>query len=85
MSSKLLHFLPQGSDGSIRVKPSSDLWSSDGRRLEFLESWFVQSYCDDEDLHRNLNWGAISGMALSLTVSGVFWAGVVLLVERFWK
>jgi hypothetical protein len=56
--------------------------SSYGPELGFLRQWLQ----DDESTVKNcINWGAISGLALSFVVSGAFWTGLALIVERVWK
>lgn len=85
MSSKLIHSFPRGSDGPIRVRPSSELWNPGGLGPEFLESWFVRSYYEDEESPKKLNWGVLAGLSISVSVSVAFWVGIVFLVERVWK
>jgi hypothetical protein len=60
-------------------------WSSPA--VDSRDNPFLNSFLEEEGLHleKHLNWGAISGLALSLAVSAGFWAGLTLLVERIWK
>jgi hypothetical protein len=63
---------------SVRSEPSLD--------TGFLRSWFE---CDPDfdqgNAYDRINWGAISGLALSIAVSASFWAGVVWIVARAWR
>jgi hypothetical protein len=40
---------------------------------------------DPTNERRHINWGAISGLALSLAISASFWAGVGVLISRMVK
>jgi hypothetical protein len=52
--------------------------------LGLLPSWFKHDPGQGEN-GAHLNWGAISGLALSLAVSASAWAGVVWVVTRVWR
>jgi hypothetical protein len=89
MSYRVLQLSPQLSTRTSR------------RRINVLESWtspsanaldvgFLQScFEDDSEFDRDeqdcTNWGAISGLALSIAFSASFWAGVGWAVARVWK
>jgi hypothetical protein len=52
----------------------------------FLPAWFKHDPSLGEGGARvHLNWGAISGLALSLAVSASAWAGVAWIVTRVWR
>ena len=79
MSYRVLQLFPQA---STRITgpflPSED--------MGFLQSWFEGGSIRDEDAApRQVNWGAIAGLALSVALSVIFWAGLVWLVARIWK
>jgi hypothetical protein len=77
----------------IRLKPEQ--WHGilrDGLLTEplpvqsFLESWFDDDSVRDGSRRRaRINWGAVSGMALSFTISASFWVGLGMIIERIWK
>jgi hypothetical protein len=46
----------------------------------FLSSWLGDD--NDSDEPRRMNWGALAGLAISLVISGGFWAGVGVLIAR---
>ena len=55
--------------------------------MGFVRSWFESDSDPAENSAesssgRKVNWGAISGMALSVAFSLVCWAGVIWIVER---
>jgi len=85
VSSKLLQFVPKA---STRIRIQSESWSAPvgcARDIGFLRSWFENDFSDDAQEQGQINWGAISGLALSLAVSAAFWAGLVLFIEWVWK
>jgi hypothetical protein len=52
----------------------------------FLSSWLEDdNQSDPTNERRHINWGAISGLALSLAISASFWAGVGVLISRMVK
>jgi hypothetical protein len=56
------------------------------RAQSFLQAWFENdSSLREENQGARVNWGAVSGMVLSLVVSAGFWTAVVALAERIWK
>jgi hypothetical protein len=79
MSYRVLQLFPQA---STRItgpfQPSED--------MGFLQSWFDGgSILDENSERRHINWGAIAGLALSVALSVIFWAGVVWVFARFWR
>ncbi len=48
----------------------------------FLSSWLEEDDVDVEQSGRRINWGAVAGLALSLVISGGFWAGVGFVASR---
>jgi len=88
MSFKLLQFSPQASTRALRMKMVPERWTEGyeySRGVKFLPAWLE----DDSDLvegaRRHIKWAAISGLALSVAVSGGFWVGVGLLIGRIIK
>jgi hypothetical protein len=51
------------------------------------ESGFLRSWIENEDnsAQERTNWGAISGLALSIVIGASFWTGIALLIERVWR
>lgn len=85
MSFKLLQFSPQASTRAVRMKMVPERWIEGyeySRGVRFLPAWLE----DDSDFaggtRRHIKWAAISGLALSVAVSGGFWVGVGLLIAR---
>ena len=88
MSGKVLQLSPRTSTGftssrtavhdSRSARPTSSL------DIGFLPSWFESDSASDKG-RRRTNWGAISGLALSIVFSGGVWAGVLWMVARFWR
>jgi hypothetical protein len=77
MSYKRLQLSPLSSTRVIRPSTTS---------TGFVESWFENSTNRTENpVPHRINWGAILGLALSVTVSVGFWGGVVWIVARVWK
>ena len=85
MSSNFLQFSPQVSTRVIRIQPIPERWM--GESANSSEFGFIQLWIQGEPgiAGARINWGAISGLAISLAVSAVFWMGVAGLVERIWK
>jgi len=79
MSYRVLQLFPQASTRiSGPFLPSED--------MGFLQSWYEGGSIRDENTERrHVNWGAIAGLALSVALSVIFWAGVVWVVARFWR
>ncbi|MFZ0731331.1 MAG: hypothetical protein WAM79_03295 [Candidatus Sulfotelmatobacter sp.] len=85
MSSKLLQFSPLASTRVLRLRAIPERWSgsfASSTEVGAIDSW---SEYEQSDLHQGVNWGAISGLALSVTFSAAFWIGLAVLVERVWK
>jgi cell division protein FtsW (lipid II flippase) len=89
MGFRILQF-PRQKSGVIHVKtipPALIHPYAFARNNGFLSSWLDD---DDSEGHANrplrrINWGAISGMGLSLGVSAGFWIGLGLVIERIVK
>jgi len=80
MSFKLLQFPPQASTRAMRVPMR---WMGMDGCLSgngFLSSWLEDNDLDEP--RRQINWGAIAGLAISLAISGGFWAGLGVLAAR---
>ena len=85
MSIKVLQFPEQGSTRAIRLRAVPEAWVASygvSRDTGFLSSWFEDD-CEPNGPEGRMNWGAISGLALSVTISVAFWVAVGLIVERF--
>ena len=85
MSFRQLQLSPQVSTRIIRMRAIPESWCSPSvysREMDFLKSWFEH---DESGSQGRTNWGAISGLALSVVVSASFWLGIALVVERVWK
>jgi len=89
MSYRELRLSPQASTHVIRMRIAVEDASS-SLLLGSPDTGFLRSSLEyDSDLEmpgsRGINWGAISGLALSVAVSASFWAGVVWVVARVWR
>jgi len=90
MSYKDLQLSPQASTDVIRVirmrTATQDCWSAPVSRLlnpGSGDSGSRQTWFDDEyDLIEDSQRAAISGLALSIAFSTMFWTGVALIVTR---
>jgi hypothetical protein len=90
MSYKDLQLSPQASTDVIRVirmrTATQDCWNAPVSRLlnpGSGDSGSRQTWFDDEyDLIEDSQRAAISGLALSIAFSTMFWAGVALIVTR---
>jgi hypothetical protein len=90
MSYKDLQLSPQASTDVIRVirmrTATQDSWNAPVSRLlnpGSGDSGSRQTWFDDEyDLIEDSQRAAISGLALSIAFSTMFWAGVALIVTR---
>jgi hypothetical protein len=98
MSSKILQLSPRSSTRIPRRKiaaqpswsaapaPSLDMSLDLSLDMGFVRSWFEsESDLAGSSASPQVNWGAISGMALSVGFSLVCWAGVVWIVARAWR
>ena len=87
MSFKLLRF-PQSSTRVIYVRAVPVCWTTPDRYLNdvgFLQSWLEDETQPDGAARRRMNWGAISGLAISLAISASFWTGVGMAISRLLK
>jgi hypothetical protein len=98
LSSKILQLSPRSSTRIPRRKiaaqhswsavpaPSLDMSLDLSLDMGFVRSWFEsESDLAESSAERQVNWGAISGMALSVVFSLVCWAGVIWIVAHFWR
>ncbi|MFZ0861102.1 MAG: hypothetical protein WCA27_27060 [Candidatus Sulfotelmatobacter sp.] len=89
MSYKVLQLSPHASTDGIQMRiASQDAWSPlvpGSRDISFLPSRVEDEAHPDEAGTLSLNWGTVSGLALAVTVSASFWAGVAFIVTRLWK
>lgn len=79
--SKLLPFSPRTSNRVLRMRAIPGSWFGSQfatRQPDFVDVWLEP----DETIQQPINWGAISGLALALLVSGGFWAALALLIQR---
>jgi hypothetical protein len=59
---------------------------SNSREMKLLRSWLVYDSTVDRGFNSGrFNWRLILGVAIVVTVSASFWAGVGLLVAQIWK
>lgn len=88
MSYKALQLSPASTDG-IRMKAASpDLWGSSipaSHDVSLGPCWLDDDDGLDADGSRRVTWGTISGLALAISVSASFWAGLAVIVGRIWK
>jgi hypothetical protein len=88
MSGKVLQLSPQIStrftSSRTALQDSRSAQPVASLDMGFLPSWFESDSASDKG-RRRINWGAISGLAISIVVSGGVWAGVLWMVSRFWK
>ena len=85
MNIRMLQFSPQASTRTIRMTVIPEPWSAPSKYssdLSFLTAWFKS---EDAMLDRSINWGAVSGLAISVALSAAFWTGLAIIVERAWK
>jgi len=100
MSSKILRLSPQASTRTRGKIAAQDSWSATPARpfdlsldppldlsldMGFLPAWFESDPHPGQSRPEGVNWGAISGMALSVAFSVVCWAGVVWILTRVWR
>lgn len=86
MSFKLLQFSPQSSTRALRMSEVPERWISSyayPQDMGFVRAWMQDDSYPLDGLQKQINWGAVGGLALSLAVSGIFWAGVGLLIAHF--
>ena len=85
MSDRFVQFSPKGSTRVLRLQVHPVRWatSSASPSAGLVRAWFEH---DSEFTgHHNRNWGALSGLALSLAISAGFWIGLGMLVVRLLK
>lgn len=88
MSFKLLQFSPQTSTRTVGLKMVPERWTEGyeySHGVRFLPAWLEDDSDFAEGHGRQIKWGAISGLALSVVVSGGFWIGLGLLIARLVK
>lgn len=85
MSFRLMQFPPQSIGRVIRMKAIREPWS--GPSMYSPGAGFLQSFIEDDEnvAPKRTNWGAISGLALSVIVSAGFWTGLAVLIQRVWR
>jgi hypothetical protein len=84
MSLRVLQFPSPESARTIRLQAIPEAWAESyesSRDMGFLRSWLADDSAPQRAADR-VNWGPISGLALSLIVSAGFWTGVALIIER---
>ena len=88
MSYRVLQLSPQSSTRTNRrrILESWKAPSTNVLDMGFLPSWFeYDPELDEGSAAARTNWGAISGLALSIAFSATFWVGVAWVVGRVWK
>lgn len=93
MSYKISQLSPRLSTRTIRMRiiPLEFCLPSGAPRQvnrEILAKSFVQAWFEDDSRPAaapHANWGAISGMALSLVLSAGFWTALAMAVGKIWK
>jgi len=81
MSFRMVELSPRGNSRVLRMRAIPQGWvtPSCANEIGFLESWFEDN---SDPTVRGMNWGAVSGMVLSVGLSAAFWTGVGLAIER---
>jgi len=85
MSFRVLQFPAEGTTRVLRMRVIPEHWSTPSGyspEISFFQSWFEDDSRADGHNAGKINWGAISGLALSVVVSASFWAGVGILIAR---
>jgi hypothetical protein len=85
VSFKLLQFPPQPSTRVLRMTAVPARWiAPDGYMVDggFLHSWLENENTNSRQMPKRLNWGAIAGLVISLSISGAFWTGVGSLIAH---
>lgn len=78
---KLVNFPPQASTRAMRVPVRWMCLDSGLGGSRFLGAWLDDDN-DSDRSHQRVKWGAVAGLALSLVISGGFWAGVGVVALR---
>jgi hypothetical protein len=84
MSFRVLQFPAEGTTRVLRMRVIPEHWSTPSGyspEISFFQSWFEDDSHPDGH-NQGINWGAVSGLALSVVVSASFWAGVGVLITR---
>ena len=85
MSFKLLQFSPEAST-RVRMRTVPERWTRSyeySRGTTFLPVWMdVDPDPSWDGGKRHLNWGAVSGLAISMAIGSGFWVGLGLLVAK---
>lgn len=88
MSYNVLQLSPSSTDG-LRMKAASpDIWGASiptSGNSSLGPLWLDDDDGLDAEGSRRVTWGTISGLALALSVSASFWAGLAVVVSRIWK
>jgi hypothetical protein len=98
MSSKILQLSPQSSTRIPRSRKiaAQNSWNTApaapldtpldlSLNIGFLRSWFESESDLVSSRARPVNWGAISGIALSVAFSLGCWAGAIWIVAHVWR
>lgn len=84
MSFKLLQFSPEAST-RVRMHTVPERWTTSyeySRGVNLTHIWADDHGSMWDEEKRRPNWGAISGLALSIAIGGGFWLGLGMLVAR---
>lgn len=88
MSYNALQLSPASTNG-IRMKAASpEIWGTTipaSPEVSLGPGWLDDDDNLDADGNRRVTWGTISGLALAISVSASFWAGLAVIVGRIWK
>lgn len=82
---RVLEFPAEGTTHVLRMRMIPEHWSTPSGyspEISFFQSWFEDDSRTDGQ-HEGTNWGAVSGLALSVVISASFWAGMGVLIARF--
>jgi hypothetical protein len=85
VSFRVLQFPAAGTARVLRMRVIPEHWSTPSGyspEISFFQSWFEDDSQPDRHNEGKINWGALSGLALSVGVSVSFWAGVGVLITR---
>ncbi|HTW30427.1 MAG TPA: hypothetical protein VMD76_02040 [Candidatus Sulfotelmatobacter sp.] len=78
----MVELSPRGNSRVLRMRAIPEMWTTSSPYANdggFLQSWFEDN---SNPAARGVNWGAVSGMVLSVGLSAAFWTGVGLAIER---
>lgn len=84
VSFRVLQFPAEGTTRVLRMRVIPEHWSTPSGyspEISFFQSWFEDDSRPD-GREGKINWGAVSGLALSVVVSASFWAGLGVLISR---